>query len=86
MALQNLVWCTTAPPLNDPAGVPRESFENERRVALTPAGVASLKKAGFKEVGAVQTQAAWPAQSAGQTRRSRELQVMADITAGHQAF
>ncbi|KAL6776704.1 hypothetical protein ACKKBF_B30620 [Auxenochlorella protothecoides x Auxenochlorella symbiontica] len=31
-------------------GVPKESFEGERRVALTPAGVAALKKAGFKEV------------------------------------
>ena len=33
-----------------PTGVPRETFENERRVALTPAGVASLLKAGFKNV------------------------------------
>ncbi|GAB4819658.1 hypothetical protein N2152v2_006704 [Parachlorella kessleri] len=31
-------------------GVPRETFEGERRVALTPAGVAALKKAGFKNV------------------------------------
>ncbi|KAI3433374.1 hypothetical protein D9Q98_003191 [Chlorella vulgaris] len=31
-------------------GVPRETFENERRVALTPQGVGALKKAGFKEV------------------------------------
>ncbi len=31
-------------------GVPKESYANERRVALTPAGVAALKKAGFKEV------------------------------------
>lgn len=30
--------------------MPKESFENERRVALTPAGVAALRKAGFKEV------------------------------------
>ena len=32
------------------AGVPRETFDNERRVALTPAGVAALRKAGFKSV------------------------------------
>ena len=32
------------------AGVPRETFEGERRVALTPAGVAALRKAGFKGV------------------------------------
>lgn len=32
------------------AGVPREIYEGERRVALTPAGVAALKKAGFKSV------------------------------------
>ncbi|KAL4423593.1 hypothetical protein ABPG77_004633 [Micractinium sp. CCAP 211/92] len=31
-------------------GVPRETYENERRVALTPAGVAALRKAGFKSV------------------------------------
>ncbi|GAB4817580.1 hypothetical protein N2152v2_004626 [Parachlorella kessleri] len=31
-------------------GVPRETYENEARVALTPAGVAALKKAGFKNV------------------------------------
>lgn len=34
----------------DRAGVPKESFENERRVAITPAGVATLTKAGFKSV------------------------------------
>lgn len=34
----------------NPAGVPRETYENERRVALTPAGVAALRKAGFKNV------------------------------------
>lgn len=39
-----------AAPLPDPAGVPREIFEGECRVALTPAGVAALKKAGFKSV------------------------------------
>lgn len=33
-----------------PAGVPKEIFENERRVAITPAGVAALTKAGFKSV------------------------------------
>lgn len=38
------------PPPRSSAGVPKESFEGERRVALTPAGVAALKKAGFKEV------------------------------------
>lgn len=32
------------------AGVPKETFENEQRVALTPQGVAALLKAGFKEV------------------------------------
>jgi NAD(P) transhydrogenase len=30
--------------------VPKETFENERRVSLTPAGVAALLKQGFKEV------------------------------------
>ena len=30
--------------------MPRETFENECRVALTPAGVAALRKAGFREV------------------------------------
>lgn len=30
--------------------MPRETFDNERRVALTPAGVAALLKAGFKSV------------------------------------
>jgi hypothetical protein len=33
-----------------PAGVPKEIFENERRVALTPAVVSTLLKAGFKSV------------------------------------
>lgn len=37
-------------PSHPAAGVPREIFENERRVALTPQGVAALKKAGFKSV------------------------------------
>lgn len=32
------------------AGVPKETFEGEQRVALTPAGVQSLLKAGFKSV------------------------------------
>lgn len=31
-------------------GVPRENFPGERRVAVTPAGVESLLKAGFKAV------------------------------------
>ncbi len=31
-------------------GVPRETAANEKRVALTPAGVAALLKAGFKSV------------------------------------
>jgi NAD(P) transhydrogenase len=31
-------------------GVPKETFEGERRVALTPAGVQALLKAGFKSV------------------------------------
>lgn len=34
----------------DYPGVPKESFENEKRVALSPAGAASLLKAGFKAV------------------------------------
>ena len=32
------------------AGVPKETFENEKRVALSPAGVATLIKAGFQGV------------------------------------
>lgn len=31
-------------------GVPKETFEGERRVALSPAGVSSLLKAGFKGI------------------------------------
>eukprot|EP00798_Chlamydomonas_sp_ICE-L_P011250 gene11250-18875_t len=31
-------------------GVPKESFDNEKRVGVTPEGVAALLKAGFKEV------------------------------------
>ena len=31
-------------------GVPKETFANEMRVALSPEGVASLLKAGFKAV------------------------------------
>ena len=31
-------------------GVPKESYPGERRVAVTPAGVATLLKKGFKEV------------------------------------
>lgn len=31
-----------------PSGVPKESFEGEKRVALSPDGVASLVKQGFK--------------------------------------
>jgi len=31
-------------------GVPKESFQNEKRVAITPANVALLKKKGFKAV------------------------------------
>jgi Alanine dehydrogenase/PNT, N-terminal domain len=31
-------------------GVPKESYKGEARVALSPAGVASLLKAGFKGV------------------------------------
>lgn len=38
------------PPTSSPPGVPREIFENERRVALSPQGVAALRKAGFKSV------------------------------------
>lgn len=30
-----------------PAGVPKETVPDERRVALVPAGVAALKKVGF---------------------------------------
>ena len=33
-----------------PAGVPKETFDNEKRVALSPAGVATLLKAGFQGV------------------------------------
>lgn len=32
------------------AGVPKETFENEKRVALSPAGVATLIKAGFQGI------------------------------------
>ena len=32
------------------AGVPKETFEREKRVALSPAGVAALLKAGFQGV------------------------------------
>ena len=32
------------------AGVPRETFPGERRVAVTPDGVKMLLKDGFKEV------------------------------------
>lgn len=32
------------------AGVPKETFENEKRVALSPAGVGTLIKAGFQGV------------------------------------
>lgn len=32
------------------AGVPKETFENEKRVALSPAGVATLVKAGFQGI------------------------------------
>ena len=42
--------CNTPPALSLAAGVPRETFDGERRVALTPAGVAALRKAGFKSV------------------------------------
>ena len=31
-------------------GVPKETFENEKRVALSPAGVATLVKAGFQGI------------------------------------
>ena len=31
-------------------GVPKETLDRERRVALTPAGVATLLKAGFQSV------------------------------------
>ncbi len=40
----------TSPFTHVPAGVPRETLENERRVALTPASVAALLKSGFKAV------------------------------------
>jgi hypothetical protein len=47
----------SAPPVNTKAtadlihsGVPKEGHPGERRVALTPAGVGSLLKAGFKSV------------------------------------
>lgn len=31
-------------------GVPKEIYQNEKRVAITPANVALLKKKGFKQV------------------------------------
>ncbi len=36
--------------MHNPLGVPKESFSGEKRVALSPAGVATLLKAGFKGV------------------------------------
>ncbi len=42
--------CVIPPGATCDAGVPKETFENERRVAITPAGVATLTKAGFKSV------------------------------------
>ncbi|KAH8833677.1 NAD(P) transhydrogenase beta subunit-domain-containing protein, partial [Flagelloscypha sp. PMI_526] len=42
-------------------GVPREIFPNEKRVALTPANVALLKKKGFKQV-LIESQAGTAAQ------------------------
>jgi hypothetical protein len=46
---------TPAPPLGIPyseltVGVPRETFPHEARVAVSPTGVAALRKAGFKRV------------------------------------
>ncbi|RYG34988.1 MAG: hypothetical protein EOO01_31825 [Chitinophagaceae bacterium] len=32
------------------AGVPKETLDRERRVALSPAGVTALLKAGFQDV------------------------------------
>jgi NAD/NADP transhydrogenase alpha subunit len=32
------------------AGVPKETFEGEKRVAITPTVVKTLLKAGFKEI------------------------------------
>ena len=46
--------CMQEPGLTKPvtvtAGVPKETFEGEKRVALSPAGVATLLKAGFQGV------------------------------------
>ena len=38
------------PRLNPTIGVPKEVFPGEKRVALTPAGTATLLKQGFKGV------------------------------------
>lgn len=44
--------CTTRLDSDDSVhvGVPKETYESEARVALTPAGVAALRKAGFAGV------------------------------------
>lgn len=47
--MQWLYW-QAAPRMLVLAGVPKETLENEKRVALSPAGVATLIKAGFQGV------------------------------------
>eukprot|EP00884_Botryococcus_braunii_P006438 jgi/Botrbrau1/15796/Bobra.4_1s0147.1 len=53
----SLRWASASPAAGNPIpynqlsiGVPKETFDNERRVSITPAGVATLTKAGFKSV------------------------------------
>ena len=45
-----MVHCSCVDPCGGLAGVPQETAENEKRVALTPAGAAALLKAGFGKV------------------------------------
>lgn len=52
------VWAGQEQPLSFPAGVPKETFPDERRVSVTPDGVKLLLKEGFKEVG-VDTTIGW---------------------------
>jgi len=47
---ENHVQHTPIPYSQISVGVPKETFPNEKRVAITPAGVATLLKEGFKEV------------------------------------
>lgn len=38
------------PLISGPAGVPKEQFDGEKRVAVTPTVVQTLLKSGFREV------------------------------------